>query len=111
MIAVSCLLPSEEIHVGSCLNIEFIAILIKLNRKQVFITCSYIPPISDESIYIEHFESIKSIVTNANPEDSVLVFGDFNLPLISWTFLNDSFYYTPIISNENTDDFINNLSD
>lgn len=111
LIAVSCLLPSEEIHVGSCLNIEFIAILIKLNRKQVYITCSYIPPISDKSIYIEHFESIKSIVTNANPEDSVLVFGDFNLPLISWTFLNDSFYYTPIISNENTDDFINNLSD
>lgn len=111
LIAVSNIFPTEVINVVRSDNIEFIAVKIKLKSKQVYITCSYIPPKSDKVIFSLHLESIKSVVISTNPEDAIFVFGDFNLPTISWTFLSDNFYYVPIKVNDWIDEFLINLSE
>lgn len=111
LIAVSCLFSSEEIIPNTSHKIEFIAVRIKLKHKHIYLTCSYIQPKSDAIIYNQHYENIKSVVSSAQPDDSIFIFGDFNLPTVSWKFLPDSFYYTPINSNDWMDVFFNNLYD
>lgn len=111
LIAVSCLFTSEAIVINNEHNIEFIGVRVKLKHKQIYLTCSYIPPKSDQVLYNQHYENIKSVVTLAKPDDSVFIFGDFNLPTVSWKFLPDSFFYTPTNSDDWIDVFLNNLSD
>lgn len=92
-------------------NIEFIAVKIKLNCKNLFVTCSYIPPNSEQITYLQHLNALKSVLFSINPEDLVFVFGDFNLPYLSWKFLPDSLCYSPININNFIEEFLNNISD
>lgn len=100
-----------DIELELPINIEFIAVKINLNRRRIFLTCSYIPPNSDQEIYLEHSKAIKSICQLLNPDDLIFVFGDFNLPFVTWNFLSDSHCYFPINTNNFIDEFLNNLSD
>lgn len=92
-------------------GIEFIAVLIKLKHKNLFITCSYIPPNSPQSLYDKHGGAIKSVVSTAKPEDLIIVSGDFNLPSISWKLLPHDKYFVPSKSNNNSVELFNILYD
>lgn len=98
LIAVSALLASELLSVGSTLDVEFISVLVKLKYKNILISCSYIPPNSSESTYEKHYEAITDTVRMAHLNDSVITIGDFNIPAISWNFSPDDGYYTPFNS-------------
>lgn len=111
LIAVSSILSSEVLLIDSSANIEFIAVLIKLKRKKIFLTCSYIPPLSPQSLYDKHAESIKFVLRSANPDDLVIVLGDFNLPSIYWKFLPEDKYFVPSKSIMKCEGLFNNLFD
>lgn len=85
--------------------------IIKVNTKKVYITCSYIPPQSDPAIYKYHIEAIKFVAAKINPVDLVFVFGDFNLPSIRWEYSPDGFYHLPISVDDYEDEIFNNLTD
>lgn len=109
LIAVSSDLHAEL--VTSSLNIEFVSVLVKLNMKNFYITCSYIPPNSNQSLYFDHIEAVKTVLSSSNSQDSICVTGDFNLPFINWDKDPDSSNLLPICSNSWTDSFFNALSD
>lgn len=109
LIAVSSCLTSELLI--SSIDLEFICVLIKINTKKLFITCSYIPPNSNQLVYSEHVAAINSVVSSASSNDFMLVVGDFNLPFVKWDFVPDSPNLLPISSNSWTDTFFNALSD
>ena len=95
LIAISTLLPSEEIVTNEFRNIEFIATCVKLINIKIFITCSYIPPASSMDIYESHLEAIQFVVKKSKPNDMIIVLGDFNLPNVSWIRTPDSNYLNP----------------
>lgn len=111
LIAVSKIFLVTELMSEKYADIEFLGVRIKLENSLVFLTCSYIPPKSDQSIYFKHCEAIKATVLNAKPEDAIFVFGDFNLPQISWKFLPDSFVYTPLMPAAWIEEFLNKIFD
>jgi len=89
LIAVASDFKSELI---CCLsNIEFVAIKLTVCQTSVYITCSYIPPQSDLSVYLEHFSNIGLISSKLSDTDYLCVLGDFNLPYISWSTVQGSF--------------------
>lgn len=107
LIAVSSRFSSELLPSDSSLDIEFISIKIKLKNKHMFVTCSYIPPNSVPAVYDNHLRAVKNVVLAANSTDSDFVFGDFNLPDISWNYPPDTPNLVPLKSN----DFLNDLAD
>lgn len=111
LIAVSCRFVSESISTCSSDNTEFICVMIKLKHNKIYLTCSYIPPNSDELVYQQHVNAIKTIAEFVEPEDSFFAFGDFNLPSISWTKLPDASNLIPTKSTKFDDDFLNNVFD
>lgn len=86
LIAVSNLLVSEAVSLSSTLDIEFTGILVKLKYKRIFVTCSYIPPNSPETIYQKHSDAISTVVNMSHLNDIIIAVGDFNMPMISWKF-------------------------
>lgn len=111
LIAVSNIFPSEALIYDSHSNIEFVAI--KLNQRNIYITCSYIPPSSPHSVYIEHANAIKYVCRNAKLNDYVISVGDFNMPSITWNYSPDDGFFTPITSTNNLIciEFLNSLMD
>jgi len=67
LIAVNSDFSSELI---SCLsNIEFFVIKLTVCQTSVYTTCSYIPPQSDLSVYLEHFSNIRLISSKLSYTD------------------------------------------
>lgn len=111
LIAVSCHISSELISLNSTINIEFVSVQLNLKNKKVFVTCSYIPPASEQSVYHNHLQAIENVVQRANETDSVFVLGDFNLPSVKWQCQPDYANLVPTKTNIWADDFLNGLSD
>lgn len=111
LIAVNCNLSSEEMICPDFLDIEFVAVSIKIGQKTVFITCSYIPPDSEVGVYERHIDAIKFVFSKGSLSDSVIILGDFNLPLISWHSLPDCGYLVPLTPCDWIADFVKMLSD
>lgn len=111
LIAVANSLYAERVNIDSFVDIEFIAVVIKLKHKRFLVTCSYIPPSSPQSLYIQHAEAIKHIAQFSNELDTLIVMGDFNLPSLSWKFVPEDKYYVPIKLSDSSKDFINMLQD
>jgi len=87
LIAVDSDFSSELI---CCLSsIEFVAIKLTVCQTSVYITCSYIPPQSELSVYLEHFSNIRLISSKLSDRDYLCVLGDFNLPDISWSSIDN----------------------
>lgn len=70
----------ERIETSFCDSIEFVAVKVKLTKKFLFITCSYVPPNSSSNVYDGHLIAINSILQLAKPSDIFVVLEDFNLP-------------------------------
>ena len=109
LIAVSAKFPSEQIINSSINDIEFVAVKIKLGKKSLFISCSYIPPSSNADIYAKHLSAMKSAFMNSKTSDLLISLGDFNLPSISWTGSNNSNKMVPVIMNGCVNEFIESL--
>jgi len=45
----------------------------------------FIPPGSDLIIYEHHLSAIKTVLSHLSDRDLLIVFGDFNLPGVSWS--------------------------
>lgn len=113
LIAVSNVLSSEAVITDFSVSIEFIVVKIKLKHKNILITCSYIPPNSSDIIYRKHSDAITTLIHNANQRDSIMVVGDFNMPLISWSYSFDDGHFIPLNSRDNLNyiEFLNILLD
>ena len=86
LIAVLNTFPSFLIDIQNVNEVEFIASCILFSNFKIFVTCSYIPPKSDLSLYLMHFNMIKTVCKLASSNDMILVLGDFNTPEVSWFY-------------------------
>lgn len=85
LIAVRADYKSELISLQHTDLIEQICIKLSFaNNYAIFIFNSYIPPKSNFSIYRYHLENIQKIIDDIDVNHFVLIFGDFNLPNITW---------------------------
>lgn len=65
-------------------SIEQLWIKVILRESILYVCCLYIAPDSTDLIYSKHIQSINIKMKLLNENDSVLIFGDFNLPNIVW---------------------------
>lgn len=95
LIAIRSSLNSDQVLIPEAdMNIEFICTKIKLKHKNIFIYGMYIKPNSTLETYEAHLHAIGKI--NANPEDDVFIFGDFNLPSVRWFKDPDDSCFLPL---------------
>lgn len=78
----STVLDSDE-------SIEQLWIKVCFNKNTLYICCVYIAPDSTDVIYNKHMESINIILKLLKENESVMIFGDFNLPNIEWKDIQD----------------------
>jgi len=105
LIAVTSTLTSERIYFLNPNDIEFGGVKVSLKSFSVYVTCSYIPPGSDLTIYEQHLSTIKTVLFHLSERDILVVLGEFNLPDISWSPSTDSLVSTPLSDH----DFIDGL--
>lgn len=103
------LFGSEQIHIDGTDDLEYVCIKAKIKTQVIFIYCAYIPPNSTQHTYQSHINAINSITTN--PNDLLIVTGDFNLPKIQWTSESDdnNIMLPSILNPPFAADFINEL--
>lgn len=109
LIAVANELPCEQINVSSYPHIEFLAIKVRFRNKSIFISCSYIPPNPDVSLYACKASAIKYAFNSSKVQDTLVVLGDFNLPFISWNMSSESNFLVPYIANGGVNNFLEAL--
>lgn len=73
---------SEEVHIRNYANIEYVCVKAASKTQNVYIYCAYIPPNSNATVYNDHLSAINSITSD--PEDVIIIAGDFNLPKVQW---------------------------
>ena len=78
---------SEQIELSCAEKLEYVCIKASTKSQHVYIYNAYIPPNSSSEIYQAHLAAIKSISTD--PEDVVIIVGDFNLPKVEWEIDSD----------------------
>ncbi|KAL9876948.1 uncharacterized protein ACN2A1_013482 [Glossina fuscipes fuscipes] len=79
--------------------------------KHLFITCSYIPPNSDISIYRKHAALICEVAKRSRPTDMVVALGDFNLPQVTWCNTDNSGCLVPTSTSDRAVVFFSELFD
>lgn len=77
------LLSSEQIDISDAEDLEYVCIKAKAKSHNIYIYCAYIPPNSSAEIYLKHLAAIHSIAMD--PEDVLIIVGDYNLPHVQWT--------------------------
>jgi len=70
-------------------SVEQLFIQISEKSLSLVIGAVYIPPASDINVYDIHFNAI-DVLLNNNCHSKFLIFGDYNLPKISWQSVNGS---------------------
>lgn len=64
--------------------IEIQAIRISIQPTNIVLIIVYIPPYSSRTTMVSELASIFKLITRFLPEDNILIFGDFNMPIIIW---------------------------
>ncbi|XP_053686454.1 uncharacterized protein LOC128735992 [Sabethes cyaneus] len=82
LIAVNRRLSSSD-HI-TAENNEALCVKIKLAAEALFLCCCYIPPTSRIQRYSSFVSFVDSIESHLQPEDDLIVIGDFNLPNLNW---------------------------
>jgi len=103
LVAVTSTLSSERIYFLKPNDIEFVGVKVSLKSFSIYVTCSYIPPKSDLTIYEQHLSAIKTVLSHLSERDLLIVLGDFNLPDISWSLSTDSLLSTPLSDHDFVD--------
>lgn len=114
LIAVKANIRSEEVSLNASSDINCICVRVNIKTGFLYIYVGYLPPKGNDTInnhiesYRRHLESIRSI--NLNPNDKLLVLGDYNIPGIPWFFDDDLQCYFPTkITGEIADCFLNGM--
>lgn len=89
LIAVHCSIPSECFVLSNDIYVEFICVRLSFKNKFIYITCSYIPPKSDISVYLKHANLIGEVESKLTTNDFIVTLGDFNIPSVNWIFCPD----------------------
>jgi len=74
-----------------------------LKSFSIYVTCPYIPPVSDLTVYEQHLDALKTVVSHLSERDILIVLGDFNLPDISWSPSTDPFVSSPLSDHDFVD--------
>lgn len=107
LIAVKSNFVSNNIVIADAENIEYVCVRLTLHSKSnVFIYAAYIPPNSNAIVYENHLSAINKIPLTQN--DTIIIFGDFNLPNSNW-ILDDSVLLPTEIKPQFAADFIQNI--
>lgn len=65
-------------------DIEVCCAFLVIQNKKLFIICIYIPPGSSIEVYNKCYQTILYISNMIEPDDHLIIMGDFNLPQVSW---------------------------
>lgn len=96
LIAIKNEIDSERLVTEEMKGLEAVCIKIPLDERGfLFVYCLYIQPDAQADIYNSHLNAIHSIVCSAY--DTLIVFGDWNLPKIKWLTNEDGYGLIPII--------------
>jgi len=57
-------------------DIEFVSVKVSLPSYFIFVTCSYIPPGSDFTIYEQHMSAIRTVLSHLSERDLLIVLGE-----------------------------------
>ncbi|XP_075163191.1 uncharacterized protein LOC142235818 [Haematobia irritans] len=110
LVAVSAEIPSEQIQIHDITGIEIVIVKVLLKNMSLLISCSYIPPSSNDEIYSQHVPAISSASQSLlSSSDTLIVLGDFNLPYVSWLHTSESESLIPVISNSISNNFLHSL--
>jgi len=66
------------LNIGENINpsdIEFVGVKDSLKSLSIYVTCSYIPPGSDLTIYEQHLSAIKTVLPHLSERDLLIGFG------------------------------------
>jgi len=105
LIAITTDLTSERTNFDFPNEIEFVSAKVSLQSLSILVTCSYIPPGSDLTIYEHHLYAIKSVLSLLSNRDHLILLTDFNLPDISCSPPTDSLFAIPL----SVHDFVDSL--
>jgi len=103
LVAVNSTLTLEKIYFLNPNDIEFVGVEVSFKSFSIYVTCSYIPPGSDLTIYEQHLSAIKTVLSYLSERDLLIVLGDFNHPDISWSLSTDSLVSTPLSDHDFVD--------
>jgi len=76
LIAVTSTLTSETIYFLNPNDVEFVGVKVFFKSFYIYVTCSYIPPGSDLTIYEQHLSAIKTVLSYPSESDLLIVLGD-----------------------------------
>jgi len=80
-------LSSEELVLAGTEKLEYVCVKASTKLHNIYVYCAYIPPNSPSDLYKSHLAAIHSIATD--PDDVLLIVGDFNLPKVQWSIDDD----------------------
>lgn len=92
LIAVRAKFPSDVVPIPNTDDIECVCVKASMKGVTFYTYCGYIPPdkSNDLSVYSKHVDAITYVQSRSNPDDVVLVSGDFNMPLLKWSVDEDN---------------------
>lgn len=90
LIAVKSKFRSSRLNSSFDEHIEHVCVSLYTQTNRIILFGSYIPPCSDKMVYNTHVNSITEITASLNGDNvNNLVFGDFNLPRLTWMKCDD----------------------
>jgi len=72
LIAITSTLTSGRIYLLNPNDIEFVGVKVSLKSFSIYVTCSYIPPVSDSTIYEQHLSAIKTVLSHLYERDLLI---------------------------------------
>lgn len=74
---------SERVELPNTQNLEYVCIKANTKSHNIIIYSAYIPPSSPTDLYQSHLSAMQTIA--ADPDDVLIIVGDFNMPKVQWT--------------------------
>ena len=96
LIGIKNYLMSTTISVPGCERLEQVIVRTSLGFHSIYICGNYLRPNSDPELYTAHSNAIHKGLNMANPADTVVVLGDYNLPHLCWSLDHDLNSYIPV---------------
>lgn len=93
LLALHSNLDSSLVNIPNTVNLELICVKICVSKRCLYILCCYIPPAQPTTEYQLLVNAIDHVVDLSNPEDDILIVGDFNLPRLIWEVSDDEIYF------------------
>lgn len=83
LIATKNCLKSKVISINSS-SVEDLFVLVSLEEKNYIFGTVYIPPNTNNELYMEHCDTVEKLTVDY-PEHKLVIFGDYNIPNAEWS--------------------------